>query len=132
MNKYARYGTACVLAHGLVGTVHGLAHTHMGIDLTFLQRLFIISVITLAPLLAALLLWTRLRKVGAVLLLFSMLGSLIFGVVNHFLITSPDHVLHLPASEWRLTFQATAVLLVITECLGCWIAASALRAKEKF
>jgi hypothetical protein len=132
MNRYAKYGTAFVLAHGLVGTVHGLAHTHMGIDLTFLQKLFIISVITLAPLLAALLLWTRLRKVGAVLLLFSMLGSLIFGVVNHFLITSPDHVLHLPASEWRLTFQATAVLLVITECLGCWIAASALRAKERF
>ena len=132
MNRYAKYGTAFVLAHGLVGTVHGLAHTHMGIDLTFLQKLFIISVITLAPLLAALLLWTRLRKVGAVLLLFSMLGSLIFGVVNHFLITSPDHVLHLPASEWRLTFQATAVLLVIIECLGCWIAASALRAKERF
>jgi hypothetical protein len=132
MNRYAKYGIACVLGHGLVGTVHGLAHKHMGIDLTFLQRLFIIFVITLAPLLAALLLWTRLRKVGAVLLLFSMLGSLIFGVVNHFLIPSPDHVLHLPVSDWRLTFQATAVLLVITESLGCWIAALALRAEETF
>ena len=132
MNRYAKYGIACVLGHGLVGTIHGLAHKHMGIDLTFLQKLFIISVITLAPLLAGLLLWTRFRKVGAVLLLSSMLGSLIFGVVNHFLIPSPDHVLHLPASEWRLTFQATAVLLAITECLGCWIAALALRSEETF
>ncbi len=131
MNTYAKYGTACVMAHGLVGFVHGLAHKRMGIDLTFLQNLFILSVITLAPLLAAILLWTRLRKVGTVLLLLSMLGSLIFGVVNHFMITSPDHVLHLPASEGRLTFQITAVLLVITECFGCWIGASALRAEER-
>ena len=132
MNRYAKYGIACVLGHGLVGTVHGLAHKHMVIDLTFLQKLFILFVITLAPLLSGLLLWTRFRRVGAVLLLFSMLGSLIFGMVNHFLIASPDHVLHSPASAWRLTFQATAVLLVITECLGCWIAAAALRAEERF
>lgn len=131
MNSYAKYGIACVMAHALVGTVHGLAHKHMGIDLTLLQNVFILSVITLAPLLAAILLWTRLKKAGALLLLLSMLGSLIFGAVNHFLITSPDHVLHLPPSDWRFTFQVTAVLLVITECLGGWIAASALRANEK-
>jgi hypothetical protein len=130
MNKYANYGTVVVLAHGLVATAHGLAHKHLAIDLTFTQKLFVLSVITVAPLVSMLLLWTRLRKAGAALLLLSMAGSLIFGVINHFVIASADHVLHLPVGDWRFPFQITAIVLFITECFGCWIGAAALRAKE--
>lgn len=130
MNKHTLSGTAIVLVHGLVATVHGLAHQHLAIELTAAQKLFVIVVITLAPLVSMLLLWTRLRRLGAALLLLSMLGSLIFGIVNHFVIISPDHVQHLSTGEWRFPFQITAIILVITECLGCWIGARALRAKE--
>jgi hypothetical protein len=128
MNRDNLYGAVVVLAHGIVATVHGLAHQHLAIELTAAQKVFILVVITLAPLVSMLLLWTRLRKFGAALLLLSMLGSLIFGVVNHFLIVSPDHVQHLARGDWRFPFQLTAVLLVITECLGCWIGARAMRA----
>lgn len=128
MNRNSLYGTAVVLAHGLVATVHGLAHERLAIELTATQKVFVHVVITVAPLVSMLLLWTRLRKAGAALLLLSMLGSLIFGVVNHFLIVSPDHVQHLAAGGWRFPFQLTALLLVITECLGCWIGARAMRA----
>jgi hypothetical protein len=128
MNRTSLYGTAVVLAHGIVATVHGLAHQHLAIDLTAPQKVFVLVVITLAPLVSMLLLWTRLRRVGAVLLLLSMLGSLVFGVVNHFLIVSPDHVQHLARGDWRFPFQLTAALLVITEGLGCWVGAKAMRA----
>ena len=129
MSRSTLYGTALVLGHALVATVHGLAHQHLAIALTAGQKLFILLVITLAPLVSMVLLWTRLRKMGAALLLLSMLGSLIFGVVNHFVIISPDHVQHLSTGDWRFAFQITAVLLVVTECLGCWIGAKILRAK---
>ena len=46
-----------------------------------------------------------------------MAASLAFGVVNHFLIDSPDHISHIAAS-WRSLFMTTAVLLTITELLG--------------
>lgn len=128
MNRNSLYGTAVVLGHGIVATVHGLAHQHLAIDLTPAQKVFVLVVITLAPLVSMLLLWTRLRRTGAILLLLSMLGSLIFGVLNHFLIISPDHVQHLAMGDWRFPFQLTAGLLVITECLGCWVGARAMRA----
>ena len=128
MIKSVQFSSAIILAHTLIATVHGVAHEQLGINLTFAQKLFVLMVIILGPLLALLLLWTRLRKWGAALLLLSMLGSLIFGVVNHFLIASADHVLHLPAGEWRLVFQLTAGLLTLTELLGCLIGAWSVRA----
>lgn len=130
MNKYAKYGTAVVLTHAFVAAAHGLAHKHLAIDLTFAQKLFVFAVITIAPLVSMLLLWTRLRKAGAVLLLLSMGGSLIFGVINHFVIASTDHLLHLRGGDWRFPFQLTAILLAVIEILGCWIGAAALRSKE--
>ena len=135
MKQSARYATVIIVVHALVATVHGLAHKHLGITLTPAQTLFVVVVITLAPLLALILLWTRWRKLGAALLFLSMLGSLAFGVINHFLITSSDHVLHLAVSpnvvEWRLTFQITAALLVVTEVLGCLVASWSLRSFKR-
>ncbi|MDQ2856494.1 MAG: hypothetical protein M3R68_09205 [Acidobacteriota bacterium] len=130
MNKHSLYGTIIILIHAGVSMVHGFAHQHLSIDLTATQKLFVIVVITLAPLVSMLLLWTRLRRAGAALLLASMLGSLIFGLVNHFVIVSPDHVQHLSAGDWRLPFQLTAVLLAAIEILGCWIGARAMRARS--
>ena len=130
MHKSTQYGTVIVLAHALVATAHGLAHEYLVINLTFTQKLYVLVVIALAPLVSMILLWTRLRKVGAMLLLLSMLGSLIFGVVNHFLIVSADHVQHLPPGEWRLAFQITAIGLMVTEVLGCFAGAWALRASS--
>ena len=47
----------------------------------------------------------------------TMAGSLVFGIVNHFVIVSPDHVSHV-AAEWRTLFGTTAALLVATELAG--------------
>lgn len=77
----------------------------------------------LAPLAAGLLLWKRMKTAGALLLAASMAGSLIFGVYNHFVALSPDHVSHvglLPQKFWALIFQITAVLLVLIEATGIW------------
>jgi hypothetical protein len=43
-----------------------------------------------------------------------MAGALIFGVVNHFVLSRPDHVAHVD-SQWRALFATTAVLMAITE-----------------
>ncbi len=83
-------------------------------------------IIGLAPLVAMVLLWTRLARAGAILLLVSMAASLVFGAYYHFLLAGPDNVLHLPIGSAQTSFQLTAVLLVITEGFGCWAAWLAL------
>jgi hypothetical protein len=130
MRKLKQYGTTVVLAHFAINVIHGMAHHHLAVTLTLAQGLFVTSVIVVAPIISMILLWTRLKRAGAALLLISMAGSLVFGVVNHFLIVASDHILHLPKGEWRLTFQITAFLLVAVEALGCWVGVLALRAIE--
>jgi uncharacterized membrane protein YcjF (UPF0283 family) len=56
-------------------------------------------------------------RAGGWLVASTMAGALVFGIVNHFVISSPDHVNHV-AAQWRMLFASTAVLLVITEGIG--------------
>jgi hypothetical protein len=48
-----------------------------------------------------------------------MTGSLMFGIYNHFIAISPERVSQMPFTEWGWLFQFTALLLVVTESLGC-------------
>lgn len=119
--------TLAVLAHLVVTLLHGRAHTELGVGLANWQQVYVIVVILLAPLVALLLSWTRYFKVGFWLLLGSMLGSLIFGGLYHYIIISLDHVAHLPPGEARGLFRITALLLLITETFGVVVAVAAVR-----
>ena len=119
--------TIAVLAHLLVTLFHGQAHTSLGVGLSNWQNGYVLVVIVVAPLAAFVLSFTRFARTGLWLLLASMLGSLIFGACYHYVITSPDHVAHLPAGEARGLFRVTAMLLLITETFGVVVAAMALR-----
>jgi Na+/proline symporter len=116
-----RLALAAVIAHAIVLIFHSAAHQILGVEASPTQTLFIVTVIITAPVLAGILLWRRVERFGAVLLTCSMAGSLIFGVYNHFVVSSPDHVSHVsgmsPAS-WAIIFQVTAFLLALTEALG--------------
>ena len=119
--------TIAVLAHLIVSWFHGQAHTRLGVGLSDWQQMYVFVVIFLAPLVALALSFTRYVRAGLWLLFASMLGSLVFGAVYHYVIVSPDHVAHLPVGEARGLFRLTAVLLLITEALGVVVAALALR-----
>ena len=128
MKTIKRDGTIVVLAHAVVVWLHGSAHEKLGVDtFAWLGNSFIYVVIIAAPIMAMILLWTRLQRIGIWLLLGSMLGSLLFGGYNHFIAITPDHVAHLPAGEAQTLFIATAVLLGIVEIWGGWITWRALR-----
>lgn len=110
-----------IIAHALISSLHATAHRRLGIELSPSQLVFIGVVIIVAPLLAGLLIWKGTRTAGALLLAFSMTGALLFGVINHFVLISPDHVQHvpgLPGSLPVLLFQMTAVLLALVEAIG--------------
>ena len=121
MSRAARFALIVIIAHAVISSLHGSAHRRLGIELSPAQLVFIAIVIIVAPLLAGLLIWKGTRTAGALLLAFSMAGAFLFGVINHFVLISPDHVQHvpgLPGSPRVLLFQITAVLLALVEAIG--------------
>jgi hypothetical protein len=122
---YQRLLAAVVVGHLIVSIVHGAAHSGARIPMTLAANLFIWIVIAAGPLAG---LWTsRSHPVaGGWVIAATMAGSLVFGVVNHFLIVSPDHVSHV-AAEWRLLFAVTAALLVVSEVAGVVVGITSAR-----
>ncbi|HEY9672489.1 MAG TPA: hypothetical protein V6D11_13665 [Waterburya sp.] len=125
--KAAQYGTTIVIIHALINGLHGLAHVEIPVSLSLLQSLFVGIVIFLAPIIAAVLLWTQFYRIGSWLLLSSLAGSLLFALYNHHIAISPDHVSQVSFAGWGLLFQVTAYLILIADGLGCWISVLALK-----
>jgi hypothetical protein len=124
MKPMAAIATALVLLHMVIAYLHGDAHESLGVGLAAWQWAYVYVVITIAPLVAAALYWTRWPSAGAMLLGLAMAGSFAFGVYHHFIAVSPDHVSHLPAGDAQGMFIATAILLAISEAaaaaFGFW------------
>ena len=87
------------------------------VALTTFGYVYVVVVITLMPFLAAVLLFTRKKKMGALLLMLSMFGSLVFGFWYHFLSNTGDNVtqVHGPSHS---TFLWTAIVLAVIELAG--------------
>jgi len=117
-----------VVMHFVGAVVHGVAHLHYEIPLEPWQKVYIVVVITMAPLVAGILLWRGRIRMGAWLLLASMGASLLFGLAFHFFLLGPDHVSSVNMEPWGATFQATAFLLAVTEAVGMLAALGVLRA----
>jgi hypothetical protein len=83
-------------------------------------NVFVFAVILAGPLIGLLLLW-RYPRAGSRVIGATLAASFVFGLVNHFLVASPDHVAHV-AAHVRPMFTATAVLLALTEAIGAVLA----------
>lgn len=124
---------AIVAVHFVVVVLHSIAHELLPVKATPAQLAFIVPVIVVAPVVAALML-AKFEKAGMVLLTASMLGSLVFGVYYHFIADTIDHVAHVALRKphlWSQMFQVTAYLLAITEAAGAAVGLiSLLRQKQ--
>jgi hypothetical protein len=121
-----------VLGHFAVTLVHGAVHAAAVVPMTLAANVFIVLVIEIGPI-AGLLMLRSSPAPGAWIIATTLGGALIFGIVNHFVIVSADHVTHI-AARWRELFTTTAVLLAITETAGtaaaAWYAVTLHRASN--
>jgi len=124
-----RWLLAIVAAHLAISIVHGAAHSNGQVPLSPASTLFVLVVILAGPLAGVALLWPF-PAAGAWVVAVTMAASLVFGVLNHFVFTSPDHVAHV-AAQWRPLFAATAVLLALTEGIGSGLAMSLIRKEHQ-
>lgn len=127
-NRTRSWLTAVVLAHLLVSIVHGAAHTGAHVPLSPAANLFVVIVILAGPVIGLALTWPAAR-IGNWLVAATMGSALVFGVVNHFVFASPDHVGHVDP-QWQLLFATTAVLLSVTEAIGVGVAICGLRQRK--
>lgn len=128
MRKVALYGTAVVILATVAHFLHGVSHAGQHLmSLPAWQGVYVVVVTLLAPVVAALLLWSRFRRVGAWLLLASMAGSFAFGLAFHFVVPGADNVFTLESRAWRVPFQVTAALLLLVHGIGCVVGAWAIK-----
>lgn len=121
---------ALILIHLVVSILHGWAHQAAMVTLTTFGYVYVGVVITLMPLVAAAFLFTRKRKIGALLLALSMLGSFIFGFWYHFLSQTNDNVTQVHGS-WHSTFLWTAIALAVIELAGTAVGFRMFRASSE-
>jgi len=116
---------AMILGHTIVSGYHGWSHFYAAVPASLAQNVFIVSVIFVSPVLAALLLVRRMTYAGVVLFTLSMLGALTFGVMYHFIMDTPDLCTNVRGIGSR-QFFVSAVLLASLEFIGfvwgayCW------------
>ena len=108
--------TAIVLGHLMLNIFHGRAHDGGHVAITQAQALFVYVVILAAPLVGLGASFVH-KRLGAAIVAVAMGASLLFGLINHFVIISPDHVSQV-APEWRSSFTVSAILLVVSEAAG--------------
>jgi hypothetical protein len=121
MQKITLSGILIVLAHVIAIPFHGLAHMKIPISISLFQGLFVSFMSVFVPIASIVLLWKQFYRVGVWLLLCSMVSSLAFDSYNHFIVFSPDRIDVVPHNEWGLLFQVTAVILAMTEAIGCGV-----------
>lgn len=109
--------TAVVLVHLAVAFVHGQAHQGASVALSKGSNLFVLIVILIGPLAGLAWSWFVNQRAGSWVIATTMAGSLVFGVINHFVLMSGDHVSQVDAA-WRGLFGSTAVLLACIETIG--------------
>jgi len=109
-----------VIVHFGVSLIHGFAHQGAGVALDVFDSAYVVIIITLAPLVAAALLFTRLNRLGAWLLTLSMFGALAFGLFKHFILPGIDNVTQVHGA-WHSLFLQSAVGIAVVELAG-WIA----------
>jgi hypothetical protein len=62
-----------------------------------------------------------LRRLAGSLITLPLAIALVIGTYAHFLSSGTDNNLRMPSGDLRLSFQVSALLLVLLEALGCWI-----------
>jgi hypothetical protein len=110
-----------VLLHVILEIVHGEMHENLEINLSSFQFAYVTLVILFIPILSLIMILIkhiRFQHIGAILLVGSMLGSFIFGVIYHIIIPGSDNIFTANNDLWGLLFQFTAILLVTINVVG--------------
>lgn len=108
---------AIAISHLVVQVAHGYSHIVAGVQNTPLQLIFVLLVVTIAPLVAVYIAWKGNIRKGAGLFALSMVAAFLFGYFLHFVIDSPDSHSNVIGEHKNLFFHS-ALNLALFEFVG--------------
>ncbi|WP_267641330.1 hypothetical protein [Haloarchaeobius amylolyticus] len=111
--------------HLAVALGHGATHGLVPVPLPPWQNALVLATVFVGPVVGAALA-VRNHPLGLPVFTASMACALVLGVSLHFVVEGPDHVHAIPAGQWRLAFQVSAVGVAVTPLLGTLVGAWAL------
>ncbi len=125
--------TWIVVLNALILLAHAAAHVSLHIlSMTIFDYLFIGIVIMILPLVALFMIYnTHLSRWGMLLLLLTMLSSLIYGLIHHFLLPGMDNVTNAGPEPWHLLFILTSYLQLPLQAAGAVIGIWALLSRRQ-
>jgi len=127
--KFDKYALLAIVAlHLIVQVTHGYSHSVAGVENTPLQLVFIILVITVAPLAAAYISWTGNIRNGAGLLAVSMVAAFFFGYFFHFVIESPDLHSNVTGEHAGIFFHSALIIAIVQ--FGAFVIGTYIFARE--
>lgn len=120
--------TALVVVHLIATLWHANAHSQLAIGLPPEKTAFVYIVILIAPIVAAVVVWTRYISIGLWVFFISMLAALLFGAYHHYVLVSSDNIGHLPAGspESHSQFISSAAVIALLELVSALYAAFSL------
>lgn len=128
----AALGTAVVIVYVVTIFTHGAAHARLAIRISNAQNSFVWAVMLISPLLAMILLWTSMQRMGLYLLALSMAAAIPFDLYFHFIAPGPDNALQQRTSGlWPATFVITAYLLLLFAVVGVLVGVWFLRGSHR-
>ena len=91
-----RYAILVVISHIIITGAHEIAHQQLGVSISDFQIAYVFLATHAAPIAATIMLLflnkPKIQRGGSWLLLVSMLGSLLFGLVYHVILPSSDNI----------------------------------------
>ena len=76
--------------HLVAQIAHGYSHNVANVNLSLLQLIFVVLIVSILPWLAIVVAWKRNVTIGASLFALSMAASFLFGYIGYFVLDSPD------------------------------------------
>src|SRR4029450_11080494 len=119
---------AVVVLHLLVSLVHGWAHGTAGVGGNGPSMAFVLIIIIAGPLVGLAWMWKNPVR-GARIIGVTMAASLLFGLINHFIIAGPRRP-HRAVAHARTIFELKGMLLVLTEVAGAVLGFSYSRSQR--
>lgn len=116
---------AIALVHAIVSGYHGWSHYYAAVPNTLAQSIFIVAMVFVLPGVAVVLLVLGRVHSGIAIFSLSMLGALIFGLLFHFVLDTPDLCSNVRGAGSQ-SFFVSAALLAAVEFIGfarggyCW------------
>ena len=108
---------AIAVVHLAVQAAHAYSHIVADVPNTALQQVFIVLVVTIGPLAAALIALRWSLRLGAALLAASMVASFAFGYLLHFVFDTPDLHTNVVGDHSGIFFHS-ALNLAMVELVG--------------